>query len=289
LQLFCNYAGIWKDTIMTAADSVTTQHSEKLEWVARMGYAAKGVIYGTVGLLAAGAAFGWFSGEVGGTRNAIQKISEQPFGLALLLLLIVGLLGYVTWRLTQGIKDTEDKGEEASGWMQRTGFMISGLLYLSLGVYAVSLTPWVGGGDGGDSTKQDLVRTIMGYTWGPWFIAAIGATFVGIGLYQGYRSISKKFKDNWKTGEMTSTFETTATHFAQAGILARAVTFLIMGGLIARAGLTTTPENAKGLGQALAVLNEQSYGPWLLGLVAIGLVMYGLYCGVNARFRSMQV
>lgn len=274
-----------------AADPESTSGNGKLEWAARAGYAAKGCVYGTVGLLAAGASFGWFSGgEVGGTKNAIREISQQPFGLTLLLLLIIGLLGYVSWRLIQGIKDTEDKGQGVAGWLQRAGFMISGLLYVFLCVYAVTLTPWVGGGSGsGDSTKQDLIRIIMGYAWGRWLITGVGLIFIGVGLYQGYRSLSKKFKKNWKTGEMSGSLEAAATRFAQLGILARATTFLVMGSLIAKAGMTTSPEDAKGLGQALAVLNEQGYGPWLLGIVSVGLILYGLYCGLNARFRSMQI
>lgn len=265
--------------------------TSKVEWLARAGYAAKGVVYGTVGLLAAGTIFGWFGGgEVAGTRNAIREIASQPFGNVLLALLIVGLIGYSIWRLVQGFSDTEDKGDDAGGWVQRIGFIISGLVYASLAVYALTLTDWFGGGggSGGSGGKEELVARIMSQPWGQYFIGAIGLVLGGVGLYQGYRAISKKFKDNWKTGQMSSTEETFATRFAQVGIATRAITFLIISYLVTMAAINANPDNAKGLGQALASLRDEAYGPWLIGFMGIGLMLYGIYCFVNARYRSID-
>ena len=64
-----------------------------IEKFARFGYAAKGVVYVVVGALAAIAAFGQ-GGQTTGSRGALETISHQPFGQALLGIVALGLIGY---------------------------------------------------------------------------------------------------------------------------------------------------------------------------------------------------
>jgi Domain of Unknown Function (DUF1206) len=41
------------------------------------------------------------------------------------------------------------------------------------------------------------------------------------------------------------------------------------------------------LGGALVAVAQQPYGPWLLGVVALGLVAYGLFCLSQALYRRV--
>ncbi len=60
-----------------------------------------------------------------------------------------------------------------------------------------------------------------------------------------------------------------------------------MGILVVSAALTYDAEKARGLDAALRTLVEQSYGPILLGLVALGIACYGVYCFVQSRYRKV--
>lgn len=261
--------------------------------LARLGYLAKGVVYTVVGILAASAVFGWFGiRDVSGTRGAIEAIASQPFGNFLLIALVVGLGGYVVWRFVQAFSDTEDKGTDATGIAQRIGFAISGLMYATLAYYAVTLTGWFssGGSAGqGSSQQKELTASLMSSETGILIVGAIGIGFALVGLYQGYRSISKKFKENWKTSELSADEEKFATRLAQIGIGVRAVTFVIIGGLITKAAMDVDPSKAEGLGEALRTIGSQPFGQWLLAAVAFGLVCYGIYCFVNSRYRAMTL
>ena len=265
--------------------------SNLIETLARVGYFAKGAVYATVGLLALSALFNWFGVDnVQGTRGAIETIASQPFGGILLVALIVGLIGYTIWRFTQGIADTEDKGGDASGWMQRIGFMISGTMYAALAFYAVTLTGWFSSSGGsGSSQKQDLLSTVMSTEGGILAVGAFGVGFVLVGLYQGYRALTKKFKDNWKTARLSASEERIATRLGQAGIGIRAVTFVIIGSLVTKAAMDADPAQATGLGAALGTIASQPYGQILLAAAGIGLMCYGVYCFVNARYRAMTI
>jgi hypothetical protein len=80
-----------------------------------------------------------------------------------------------------------------------------------------------------------------------------------------------------------------AKFIGQFGLAARGVTLGIIGGFLVHAGITADPTEARGLGGALAVLAQQPYGPWLLGIVALGLVAYGIFCVSQALYRRMAI
>ena len=278
----------------TTANDYANASSSTLEWLSRAGYAAKGVVYSTVGILTLSALYGLFgssgSGGPAGTRGAVRVIAEQPFGNFLLILLIIGLAGYVVWRFAQGIKDTEGKGDDASGWMQRIGFMISGVFYASLTLYAINLAGWFADGSASSgSSKQELTEKLMSYEVGTWAVGFAGAAFFCVGLYQFYRAFTKKFEDNWKTHEIPADKLRFAERFAQFGICARALTLVVIGGLLAQAAARSDPNQARGLGYALQTLRDETYGTFLLTLIGAGLLCYGLYCFVNARYRTVNV
>ncbi len=263
-----------------------------LKLLARMGYLAKGVVYSVVGILTASAVFGWFGiNDVKGTRGAVEAIASQPFGNVLLVALIAGLAGYIVWRFSQAIADTENKGDDATGLAQRIGFVLSGTTYAALAYYAVSLTGWVSssGSGQGASQKQELTASLMSSDAGILVVGAFGVGFMLVGLYQGYRSITKKFKENWKTTELDASEEDFATRLAQVGIGVRAVTLVIIGGLIAKAAMNADPTEPTGLGEALRTIGSQPFGQALLVIAAIGLVCYGIYCFVNSRYRAMTI
>lgn len=267
--------------------------SRKLELLSRAGYIAKGVVYATVGVLLLGALYGTFGNEgFAGTRGAVNTIAKQPFGNVLLVLLVIGLFGYVVWRFAQAIKDTERKGSDASGWMQRIGFMISGVFYASLAFYAATVAGWFSGsssGSSGGASQQALTQRLMSHELGVWAVGIAGAVFIGVALYQFYRAATRKFERNWKTYEIPPQQLQFARRFAQFGISARGITFVLTGGLLILAAVRTDPQQAQGLAHALQSLRDESYGPFLLTVIGAGLVCYGIYCFVNARYRTVNV
>ena len=274
---------------MREAKRTASQHAGKgVEWLARLGYTAKGVVYVVVGVLAAMAAFGG-GGQTTGSKGAVSRIGSEPFGQILLAIVAVGLLGYVIWRFTQAIMDPEREGSNAKGMAKRAAFVVSGLIYASLAFYAASLALGSGsGGGGGGQSKDSMTARLMSYEGGLWVVAAIGVVIIAVGISQFIRAYKEKFKTRWSTAQMRPATQLWATRIAKFGLSARGLVFLIMGGFLVAAALQTDPSKATGLGGALNKLAQQSYGLWLLGVVAIGLVCYGVYCGINAIYRRIN-
>lgn len=263
-----------------------TQHpSEWVERLARFGYAAKGVVYGIVGLLAAQAAFGR-GGKTTDTQGALQAIVTQPFGKVLLSLVAIGLIGYVIWRFVQAIKDPENKGTDAKGLAQRLGYAVNGLIYASLAFSAVAIV--LGSGRGGNSNStEDWTARLLSQPFGQWLVGTIGAFVIGLGFYQFYKAYTAKFRKELNLTQLSSTEQTWVTGIARFGLAARGIVFCVSGFFLIQAARQSDASEVRGLGEALQVLAQQPYGPWILGIVALGLVAYGIYMVLQARYRRL--
>ncbi len=121
---------------MSSGELSQQEPAKWIERLARFGYAAKGVVYILVGLLAFQAAFNW-GGKVTGSKGAFQTIASQPFGNVMLFLVAIGLIGYVVWRLVQAFTDPEHSDEGLSAFGRRLSYLASGIIYGSLAFFAM--------------------------------------------------------------------------------------------------------------------------------------------------------
>lgn len=257
-----------------------------VEKLARLGYAAKGIVYAIVGVLAVQAAFGT-GGKTTDTKGALGAIAAQPFGKFLLALVTLGLIGYVLWRFVEAVKDPEHKGGDAKGLASRLGSAMSGLIYAGLALSAIRLITGSGSGDSSTTSTQDWTARLLSQPFGQWLVGAVGAFTIGLGFYQLYKAYKAKFRKEMKLQEMSATEETWATRIGRLGEAARGIVFTIIGFFLIQAARQSDASEAQGLDGALQALAQQPYGPWLLGIVAIGLVAYGIHMGVQARYRRI--
>ncbi len=263
---------------------LTKKPSVWVERLARFGYAAKGVVYSIVGLLAAQAALGT-GGRTTDTQGALQAILTQPFGKFLLAVVAIGLLGYVLWRFVQAIKDPENKGTDAKGILQRIGYGISGIIYAGLALSAIQLILGLGGGN--NNSTEDWTARLLSQPFGQWLVGTIGAFIIGMGFYQFYKAFAAKFRQKLNLTELSNTEQKWVIGISRFGLAARGVVFCLIGFFLTQAARQSDASEAGGLGEALQVLQQQPYGPWLLGIVAFGLIAYGIYMVVQARYRRI--
>jgi hypothetical protein len=261
----------------------TVAGRREFKWLARAGLVARGVSYGIVGILALQLAFD-SGGKATTQRGALLTIAEQPFGRALLIAMVIGLAGYAFWRLVRaaighGTQDTDNAGERIAG-------AASGIAYIALSVTAVKILIGANSGGGTNSPKR-TTGGILDWTGGTTIIAAIGAILIGVALYQGYKGLSKKFLEDSNTAEMSRDGQRAFTAIGVFGHLARMVVFGLIGYGLIRAAVTYDPRNAVGLDGALSQVADLSYGPLLLGVVAVGLIGFALYSIADARYRKI--
>jgi hypothetical protein len=269
------------------AEQGAEQASPWVERLARLGYITKGIVYIIVGTLAIQAVLGT-GGQTTGSSGALQQIVAQPFGKFLLGIVAVGLAGYALWRVVQAIIDADSQGSDAKGIGKRLGYAVSGLLYGGLAWTAAQIVMGSGGGGGGNST-QDWTARLMSQPFGVWLVGIVGAIVIGTGIYQVYKGVTARFREKLHMASMSQRERTWALSAGQFGLSARGVVLGLIGLFLIQAALQTNPNQAKGLGSTLQELAQQPAGPWLLGIVAIGLIAYGIFMAFLGRYRRINV
>jgi hypothetical protein len=256
-----------------------------VERLARLGYAAKGVVYATVGILAIQAALGR-GGATTGPQGALQTIASQPLGTLLLAIVGIGLLGYALWRFVEATVDPRNNGSDAQGIIQRIGYAVRGVLYVGLALAAFRIISG-SGGDSGNAT-EDWTARVLAWPLGTWLVGLAGLIVIGAGLYEIYRAYSEEFQEELKMGAMSHTEREWITRLGKVGLTARGLVFALIGLFLVQAAMRYDAAQAGGLDQALQTLAQQPYGPLLLGLVALGLIAYSLFQFAEARYLRIR-
>jgi hypothetical protein len=237
------------------------------------------VIYVLIGVLAVELALGHHRQQAS-QQGALRTIADQPLGEVLLILVAIGLAGYALWRFVHALLG--HGRERSSSGLDRVAAFASGLVYA--GFCAAAIEILLGSGSGGSENAQKTAAGVFGWPGGTWLVGIAGAVFVGVGLYQGYRGVTKDFLKEAKTEQMGDGVKTWIEWSGRFGHCARMVVFCLIGAFLIKAAVEYDPSNAVGLDGALAKLEHASYGPYLLGVVAAGLIAFGVYSLSNARY-----
>ncbi len=261
-------------------------------WVknfAKVGLTAKGIVYCLIGVLAFMAAFeiGSSSGNNADKTGAFQFILDASYGKILLGLVALGLLCYTIWRFIQAIKDTQHKGSDAKGIAVRLRYAYSGLVYGVLAFYAAKLVLGNGGGGGGDS-RQTLVRELLQQPFGQWLVGIVAVGTALAGLYQIYVGVSGKYKEKIQKAGLKHEAEEMMIRAGKAGYIARGIVWVIIGWLFLKAAMNSNPQQAGGSESAFKFLEDSSYGSYLLGAVALGLICYGIFMFMRAKYKAID-
>lgn len=253
-------------------------------WLARAGLVAKGASFAIVAVLAIKLAIG-HGGKATSREGALHTLAGESFGVVVLILLAIGFAAYAIWRFVEA---WAAPGEDAKKWAKRAGSIGRGLIYAALAYSTVKLLVGAGQSSPQNERARETAQTLFSWPAGTWLVGIAGAIVIGVGLWNFYRGLARKFEKRWRTGEMSPTARRWASRVGAVGHVARGVVFGLIGVFVIKAALEYDPKDAIGLDGALQKLAAATYGPYLLGLTAAGLLAYGIYCLVDARYRDVS-
>ena len=277
-------------TIATAKKKVAAFVRELAPWLeafARMGYAAKGVVYLIIGVMAGLFALGRRN-RPGDFSTVLLQSLHEPFGEVLLALLTLGLFGYGVWCLIQAILDTENKGTTIFGIVTRVFYAGVGFVYLAIGWSAIQLLTRTSTVREGDQPEQEWTARVFGIS--PvtrWFAVLAGFGFLGFCIYEIRRLYIEGIEILRPEGRK-ELIDNIAMHIGQVGIVARAALFAIIGSSLIWSGITFDPHKVRGISGALIEVQREPDGRWLLMAIAIGLTAYGVYMFLLAWRRRIN-
>lgn len=256
---------------------------DKFETLARAGYGARGIVYLLLGAFALTSAF-WGGNDPEGTSDALSSLLGLPFGRVLIGLVAVSLLGYVLWKLAQGLLNADHVDDDTKGLLSRAGQLVSGGANLFLMLSAARLALNGGGASGGDG-EETASAWLLQQPFGPLLLGVAAVGIISAGIVQIWYGASGGYR---KRLSLPAAHRGWMDQVCRFGLISRGVVIAIVGGFVAYAALTVSPEQAGGTMEALDYVHNLPFGPWLYGLIALGLVAFGAYGLIQARYRTID-
>jgi hypothetical protein len=247
--------------------------------IAQIGLTAKGFVYVLLGLLAFMAAF-----ELGGQGNesatktgALQFVKELPAGEFLLIAVAIGLFCYSVWR---GIQAFRKKGEGA--WKKKILYLFSGLAYLGIAVTALRIV--TGDSSNGNQNKA-IAGELMSKPFGQVLVGLGGLIFAIVGAYQIYYGLSEKYRKHVQGLSLHSAESALMLRSGKVGYISRGVVWLVIAFLFFRAAVHARASEAGSTGEAFQFIEANPFGSLMLGVLGLGLIAYGVFSFVRARYE----
>jgi type IV secretory pathway VirB2 component (pilin) len=259
--------------------------SPLMEKLIRLGYVVRGLVWGVIGLLAFQVAVG-SGGALSDQQGAIAAVGRAPAGKVLLYVVLVGLAGYALWGVIRAVVDPLHQGNDAKDIAQRLGFLISGISYglLVLATYGLITAGASAASNGAQNAKtQQTVASILSQPWGPWVVGLVSVIVIGVGLLQIYQGFRRKFNHQFQLAGRTANMRKWIERLGRFGTVARGVVFTLVGVFLVLAAYHHDASQVQGIDGVLTALLHQPYGPWLLGVVAAGLIAFGIYSAMIRR------
>jgi hypothetical protein len=241
----------------------------KFQWLARLGFVVRGLLYIVIGLLVIG------TGRTEDLTGTVDYLA-RGFGRWLLIFLVAGMTGYGLWRLADAVFGMDSGRHHAKAWRRRIAAAASGVIYLFLAWKALRIML---GGHAGPSSAQQHAEMALHLPAGTLMLGGAALVLGGAGVVQLYKAMSCSFLAHLDD-RARAPF---AKWLGRLGYAARGMIFFTVAYLLARAALDRRAAEVGGLEQALDALRGPLEYP-----VAIGLMLFGCYSLVEARFRSIH-
>ena len=262
------------------------RQSSSLRTVARLGLISKGIVYVLIGGLAFMAAFelGGKSSGTASKEGAFQTILDLPAGNIILGIIAAGLICYAVWRGVQAAS-AQEHGKAASA-ASRLRYALSGLIYLSIAFLAAKMAldqPTAKG-----SSDQDKVSEVMSQSYGSILLIIAALVIAGIGIYQLWYAFSEKYRKHINSSAIHDRGARVLISSGKLGYAARGLVWLIIAWMLGSAAVHYNAAEAGGTTKAFEFLEESAYGSYLLGALALGLICYGVFNFLRARYENFD-
>ena len=273
-----------------AAEAFLHRHPWVVD-VGRVGWLAKGVVYTLTGVLAMTVVADPFevSTDEANQMGAVAEIAQQPFGEALLWVMAIGLFVYAAWRIVTVVMPADTDGHAL---LKRIAYLVSAIVYVFLALTAISFarhpgTSGTASTEGEDAKIERFTADVMGWTGGRWLVGLIGLVVIGIGVYFFVKAVTGKFEKDLEHKSVGPLSWDVIRAMGRIGWIGRAAMMSLIGVFLVRAAQRFDPNEASGLDDSLRRIADDSLGVALVFVVAIGLIVYGVFCLVTVTTQKL--
>ena len=250
----------------------------------RFGLVVRGVIWGTVGVVAMGVAAGMVARALD-LQGALTLVASNPLRVPIAGTATVGLVAYALWGYARAIFDPLGRGHRMNGLLARLGFLWSAVSYSALSFFAAQLA--LGGMTRAGATlpfglEQALHRS------GPATVVAAGVLVAFTGLGQLMDCWRAPFRNDVGLCSSHHRLWLSWLWLGRFGTFSRGVVFTGIGAATVLAGLRGDTHWAFGIAEFFSFVIGLPAGAYLIAVVACGFVALGLHSVLAAPWMRMR-
>lgn len=257
-------------------------NSAPLEFLARAGLIAYGVVHLLIGWLALQIAWSASSGNAD-TSGALKTLGGQPFGKAVLWLIAIGLVALALWQASEVIWGYRNR-EGVKRLRKQVTSGARALVYVALGVSAASVT--MGSGSSSSQSQRQATSGVLELPAGRALVVVAGLIIIAAGVAHIIKAVKRSFLEDFDTASLSPGARKSVTRLGEGGYSAKGVALGLVGGLLTYATVTYDRQRT-GLDGAMQTIADQPFGKLLLTAVAAGFVAFGLFTILQSRYRRM--
>ena len=261
--------------------------STPVRFLGRVGFLARGLLYIVIGWISLEIAFGKTSQQAD-RSGAVQALGRTAGGEIALWILGIGLFGMAVWRLSEAVfgPPIRERDKRKAVWT-RLSCLAKAVVYVVLGYGMLQYAVGAGSPPSSDQESVDLTATLMRHPGGRAAVIVIGLVLIGSGFYLAYQALRARFRKDLLLSQMGRRATWVVDWLGRIGGTVRGIVFITAGGFLIVAAAEAKPGEAKRLDSSLRALTETPLGPWLLAIVALGLIIFGLFSCCETRWRRV--
>lgn len=267
-------------------EALEAERARPFELLVRAGFVARAVTYGVIGAIALALAVGAGAAPAApNQQGALSLIANAPLGRVAVAVAAAGLLGYALWKLSQAVFGRGPEGGGDPDVKHRIGNAAGGIGYLLF--FAVAVRILFGSSSSASNTPSKAAAGVLGWPGGPVIVGVAGAVMIAVSAYQAWDAWRGKFAQDSKLREMSPPEQRAFMVIGRVGLIARALVFMLIGYFLVKTAISFNPHEAVGVDGALSRVHREPFGPWLLGCVGAGLLVFAAHSLFEARYRRL--
>jgi hypothetical protein len=268
--------------VVVSSSAQRAARSPWVGWFGRVGFAAQGTCFLIIGVLALELAFG-DSGRLTDPRGAFVVLAEGGWTRVLLVFIAAGFACYSIWRMAQAIFDRGGMGSSLGGLGRRAIQLGQSALYALLAFSALRVLV---GARTGESPKE-AAAGILGWPGGTAIVAGIGVVLAVIAVVNAYWGISRRFMESLDRQKLDAPTARLLELIGTIGFVALGFVLGVVSWFMLKAAIDYNAGKVVSLGGAMSHLARSEYGTWLLSAAAAGLIAYGAFGLLQARYHRV--
>ncbi|MCR8671838.1 DUF1206 domain-containing protein [Agrococcus sp. HG114] len=256
-------AGSAKDRAQDAAARVE-QHPAA-SWVEGIGQVANGIVHMIIGGIALGIAFG--AGGSADQSGAMRALQQTPLGAVALWAVGIALAALAVHAAVSALAASR------RGWKEAVRPGGRAIAYAAISATAFAFA--TGGSSDSEQGADSFSAQLFATPFGPWLVGLVGLGIAAIGLGFVVKGARRDFREDVAP---PARFRRLVDVLGTTGYIAKGLAIVIVGALFLIAAVQRDPAEAGGLDGALHSLTTVPGGVVALVAIAVGLMLYGVYC-----------